>query len=84
MDAPDAEGMSLLSKVIAAGIAVVAPVWGARNWIEGRFGKKLDTEDFREFMDRFDQHVRDDRETQAKLFDKIDDIKTVIIERLPR
>lgn len=28
MDAPDPEGMSLLSKVIAAGIAVLTPIWG--------------------------------------------------------
>jgi len=82
MNAPDPEGFSLLSKVIAAAAAVVVPVWGARTWLENRFGKKLNKDEFGEFCKRFDQHCRDDRETQAKLFDKIDDLKTTIIERI--
>ena len=82
MSSPDPESMSLLTKVLAAGTAVVAPVWIARSWLEKRFSKKLDNDDFKEFCVRFDLHVRDDRETQAKLFDKIDDLKTTIIERI--
>lgn len=82
MSAPDPEGMGLLSKVLAAGTAVVAPIWIARTWLENKFSKKLGTDEFGEFMKRFDQHCRDDRETQAKLFDKIDDLKTTIIERM--
>lgn len=82
MSAPDPEGMSLLAKVLAAGTAVVAPVWVARSWIEKRFSAKVGKDDFQEFCKRFDQHVRDDREIQAKLFDKIDDLKTTIIERI--
>lgn len=81
MDAPDPEGMSLLAKVIAAGVAIVAPIWGARSWLDNRLAKKLDKSDFAEFIQRFDQHTRDDRETQAKLFDRIDDLKTIILDR---
>lgn len=50
--------------------------------------KKVDgavqKDDFKDFISRFDQHVRDDRETQAKLFDKCDEIKTLLIERMPK
>jgi hypothetical protein len=84
MAAPDPESYSLLSKVLAAGAGIVAPVWVARNWLENRFGKKLNKDDFKEFLERFDQHARDDREVQAKLFDKIDGLKDTIIERLPK
>lgn len=73
--------MSLLAKVIAAATAVVVPVWGARTWLDNRFAKKVEKDDFRSFIDRFDQHIRDDRETQAKLFDKIDDVKNILLER---
>jgi hypothetical protein len=83
MKAPDPEDFTMLQKVIAAGAAVVAPVWVARSWIEKRFSKKMDKEDFAAFMGSFNQHIRDDREVQAKLFDKVDDIKTLIIDRLP-
>lgn len=50
----------------------------------GMVWKKMDgavqKDDFREFMDRFDKHCDQDRETQAKLFDRIDDLKTTILE----
>jgi hypothetical protein len=81
MASPDPESYSLLGKVIAAATAIVVPIWGARTWLENRFGKKLDKDDFRDFMDRFDEHARNDREIQAKLFDKIDEVKTILIER---
>lgn len=44
----------------------------------------IQKEDFKEFIARFDQHCRDDRETQAKLFDKVDEVKTLLIERMPK
>jgi hypothetical protein len=82
MASPDPEGMSLLAKVLAAGAAVVVPIWGARTWIENRFSKKLNTDDFKEFIERFDKHCEHDQRVQAKLFDKCDEIKTLLIERL--
>ena len=82
MSSPDPESYSLLAKVLGAATAVVVPVWGARSWLEKRLGQKVSKDDFKEFCTRFDQHVRDDREIQAKLFDKIDDLKTTIIERI--
>lgn len=84
MSAPNPEDFSLLQKVLAAGAVVGVPLWGAWTWLAGRFDRKLDKQDFSEFCKRFDQHCRDDRETQAKLFDKIDDLKTTVLERLPR
>lgn len=81
MSTPGPEEMSLLAKVIAAATAVVVPVWGARTWLDNRFSKKVEKDDFKTFMERFDQHARDDRETQAKLFDKIDDVKNILLER---
>ena len=49
-----------------------------------RMENSVQKDDFKDFIARFDQHVRDDRETQAKLFDKCDEIKTLLIERMPR
>lgn len=83
MTPPDPEGMSILAKVMAAGAAIVAPVWIARTWLEKRFEHKIDKDEFSDFITRFDQHTRDDRETQAKLFDKIDDLKSIMLDRLP-
>lgn len=45
--------MSLLAKVVAAGVAVVAPVWGARTWLDKRLAAKADKED----TDRCLKHI---------------------------
>lgn len=86
MSSPDPESFGLLGKVMAALAAVGVPIWGARTWLENRFGKKLDKSDFKEFCERFDQrfdeHCKHDREVQAKLFDKVDEVKTLLIERI--
>ena len=85
MAAPDPEGMSLLGKIVSAAVGIVVPVWGARTWVENRFNKKLNKDDFKEFIsrfeDRFDKHCENDREVQAKLFDKVDEVKNILIER---
>lgn len=52
------------------------------GYVWKKVNSSVQKDDFKEFCARFDQHVRDDRETQAKLFDKIDDLKTTMIERL--
>ena len=82
MSSPDPDSMGLLGKVLAAATAVVVPIWGARTWIEKRFEKKMDKSEFKDFMERFDDHVKNDRDVQAKLFDKCDEIKTLLIERV--
>lgn len=82
MSAPDPDSFSLVEKIFGAVALVAVPVWGIRTWIDTKLGKKLSKDDFSEFCQRFDQHCRDDRETQAKLFDKIDDLKSTMIERL--
>jgi len=81
MSAPDPESFGLLEKVFGALAAVGVPIWGARTWVEGRFGKKMDKADFKDFLERFDKHCEHDREVQAKLFDKIDEVKNILIER---
>mgnify|MGYP003393006471 CR=1 FL=1 len=72
------------------------PIWEeATKWLAGivavpvlyvwkKVNNSVQKDDFKEFLTRFDQHVRDDRETQAKLFDRIDDLKTTVLERLDR
>lgn len=51
----------------------------------GYVWKKVDNavqkDDFKDFISRFDEHAKNDREVQAKLFDKIDEVKTLLIER---
>jgi len=63
-------------------------LWGLLLIPVGVVWKRVDNavqkDDFKDFISRFDQHVRDDRETQAKLFDKCDEIKTLLIERMPK
>jgi hypothetical protein len=82
MATPDPESFGLLEKIAAAAAAVVVPAMAVRGWLEKKFDKKMNNEDFKDFCKRFDQHCRDDRETQTKLFDKIDDLKTTILEHM--
>lgn len=84
MAAPDPESVVLLAQVIGAGVAIGGPIWVARSWLEKRFNGKVSKDDFKEYIARFDQHARDDREVQAKLFDKVDEVKTLLIERMPK
>jgi hypothetical protein len=62
-------------------------LWSVLLLPVGILWKKVDgavqKDDFKDFIARFDQHVRDDRETQAKLFDKVDEVKTLLLERIP-
>jgi hypothetical protein len=75
MAAPDPDFWQEATKWLAGIIAVpVIYVWKKVN-------SSVQKEDFKEFCTRFDQHCRDDREVQAKLFDRIDDLKTTILER---
>ena len=51
-------------------------------WIWKRIDGSVQRDDFRDFIRRFDEHVENDREIQAKIFDKIDDLKTTILTTL--
>lgn len=84
MSAPDPESVTLLTKILAAGAAVVAPVYGIVKYLDARFDKKADKEDFAAFLERSEQYRRETREVQIKLFDKIDSLKDTIIERFPK
>ena len=84
MSTPDPEGMSLLAKVLGAAAAIVVPIWGARTWLEKRFADKVKRNEFLEFLQRYEQHCRDDREIQAKLFDKLDEVKTILMDKMDR
>lgn len=60
-------------------------LWGILLIPVGMVWKRVDNsvqkDDFKAFIDRFDKHCDNDREVQAKLFDKIDEVKTLLIER---
>ena len=71
MSAPDPDSVSLATKVIASLAAVVAPVWGARTWLDRRFEKKADkaatVEQFKAVSDNLELH----RGYFAKVFDQM-------------
>ena len=69
MSTPDPEGMSLLAKVIAAGSAIVAPIWALHKWLDGRFDKKADKEAISAIDDELETH----RGYFAKVFDQMRD-----------
>ena len=73
MSAPDPEGMSLLAKVIAAGTAVVAPIWGGMKWLDGRFDKKADRDDMDSAIGKIDHEFEIHRGYFAKVFDQMRD-----------
>lgn len=75
MSAPDPEFWKTAAQWLWA--ALLVPVGVLWKKADGAIQK----DDFKEFISRFDQHCRDDRETQAKLFDKVDEVKTLLIER---
>lgn len=65
----DPESYGVLAKVIAAGTAIAAPI----GWLWAKLDGKLSKGDFKEFVDRFDDHVKRDQEIQGKLFDQMRD-----------
>lgn len=77
MSSPDPEFWQAAAKYLWG--LLLIPVGVLWKKVEGSVQK----DDFKDFIARFDQHVRDDREVQAKLFDKCDEIKTLLIERMP-
>jgi hypothetical protein len=66
MSSPDPESMGLLGKLVAAATVVAAPI----GWLWTKLDGKLNKSDFTEFCKRFDEHCKNDREVQAKLFDQ--------------
>lgn len=63
-------------------------MFGYHKYLAGRFDKKADKEqvsqDFKAVKEDFDEikgELRYQRDTQAKLFDKLDDLKTIVLER---
>lgn len=68
--------MGLLGKFIAAATAVVAPIWGARTWLENRFAKKADRADTEkttnkclEHIEKLYQNAEEDRKLTRDLHD---------------
>jgi hypothetical protein len=76
MSSPDPDFWQEAAKWMAG--VLIVPI----GYVWKKVNSSVQKEDFKDFCQRFDQHCRDDRETQAKLFDKIDDLKTTIIERM--
>ena len=78
MAAPDPDFWQEAAKWLAG--VLVLPV----GYVWKKVNGSVQREEFKDFLTRFDQHVRDDREVQAKLFDRIDDLKTTILDRTLR
>lgn len=76
MSTPDPESVGLLAKVIAAGVAVVAPIWGARTWLDKRFEKKADKHVVTTEFQTVKNELGTLRATQAKIFDKLAESET--------
>lgn len=73
MAAPDPEGVGLLAKVIAAGAAVVVPIWGARTWLEKKFEKKADKHSVANQFQSVTLELTTQRGHIAKIFDQMRD-----------
>ena len=73
MASPDPEGMSLMSKIIAAATPTVAAVWGARTWIDKRFEKKAEKSDVEKCLkhvEKLYENAEADRKLTRDLHDK--------------
>lgn len=83
MDIPDSSFTGQVLAWVAAGIASI----GAWLWTNtmGRIAKlesdKIGREEFDKYVDRADHDRNERRETEIKLFDKLDQLKDLIIER---
>ena len=71
MSAPDPEGISLLAKVVAAGAAVIAPLWGAWTWLDKRLEKKADKVEVEATAIEFREEFKTHRSYFAKVFDQM-------------
>jgi len=76
-------------KWLAGTIGTMAGVFGTTGWgyhkyLDNRISKKADKEQVAESFKEVKGELQYQRETQAKIFDKIDDLKTIVLERLPR
>ena len=69
MSAPDPEGFSILSKVLAAGAVLAGPVYGFIKL----YNAKADKQEVKDAFEKVDAELTILRGTQAKIFDKISD-----------
>lgn len=74
MATPDPEAFGLLEKLLAAGAAIVAPLFGLWKFMEGKLDKKADKDDLEELSNRYEQNRLEVREVQIKIFDKLDSV----------
>lgn len=56
MDAPDPEGMSLLAKVISAGVVLVTPIWGFLKLWDKKADKHVVKGDLQRLQSESDLH----------------------------
>ena len=73
MSAPDPEGFSLLSKVLAAGVAATAPIIGAYKFLDHRLGKKADKDMVASALAKIDEEFVLHRGYFKDVFNKITD-----------
>ena len=74
MSAPDPESVSLLTKVLGAATAIIAPVWGAYKVIETKLDKKADKSEvdrhrdyFVKIFEKMEEHQKSDTESFKEL-----------------
>lgn len=98
MAAPDPEGMSLLAKVVAAGVAVGTPVWGffklwdkkadkhtVNNQLqEVKTEQSLHRSYFKDVFEKLDSHQRRDEELARKIMESMSANHSELLRELGR
>lgn len=83
------DDVTLFAKVLAAGAAIIAPIWGAFHYLNGRFDKKSDkeeTERCQRHIERLYENAEKDRaltrDLHEKAMDQISENQTQLIHVL--
>ena len=97
MSAPDPEGVSLLSRIIQSGAAILAPVGGLWLWIDSRFAKKHTVNNqlqeikneqgihrgyFKDVFEKLEAHQRRDEEMFREVLGKMGDNHVELLKAL--
>lgn len=84
MSTPDPEGMSLLAKLLTAGIAILAPFAAAWRYFDGRLEKKADKHAVNNTVQEMKNELAHQRTVQAKLFDQLREDNQRVTDRIER
>lgn len=76
--AADPEAFGLLEKVLAAGAAILGPIFGLYKWMEAKLDAKADKSDLEEFQDRVEEQRKETRENLISIFNKLGEISNAV------